>query len=76
MPKRNAAKSRCCCFPPLTLTSRAGHDLSDLAVTDVAASNEDDVLLVHPNVPTATSERLGVPTLMSRMLEAEELDLR
>ena len=29
---------------------------------------------VHPNVPTATSEALGVPTLMSRMLDVEELD--
>ena len=70
-------RNTCCCFPTLTFTSSAGHDLSDLAAMDVAATSEgEDVLLVHPNVPTATSERLGVPTLMSRMLEAEELDLR
>ena len=29
---------------------------------------------VHTNVPTSTSEVLGVPTLMSRMLDIEELD--
>jgi sacsin len=32
------------------------------------------VTLVHPNVPSSTAEALGIPTLMSKMLEAEELD--
>ena len=52
-----------------------GRDLSDLA--DLAdEKTEEEPLLVHPNVPSSTSEALGVPTLMSRVLEAEELDFR
>ena len=47
---------------------REGHDLSDLA------DGEDKLLFVHPNIPNSTSEALGVPTLMSRMLDAEEID--
>ena len=64
------------CFSLFTTCSSAsqGHDLADL--NDDEAAGDDDVLLVHPNVPSATSEKLGVPTLMSRMLEAEELDFR
>lgn len=37
--------------------------------------DEQHIALVHPNVPSSTSEALGVPTLMSRMLDAEELDI-
>ena len=47
---------------------REGHDLSDLA------DGEDKLLFVHPNIPNSTAEALGVPTLMSRMLDAEEID--
>jgi len=35
---------------------------------------DEAVSIVHGNVPNSTAEALGVPTLMSRMLEAEELD--
>ena len=48
---------------------RAGYDLHDLLDEE-----EEEMLFVHPNVPNNTSEALGVPTLMSRMLDAEELD--
>ncbi|CAH1796047.1 unnamed protein product [Owenia fusiformis] len=48
---------------------RKGHDLSDLE------EDEEQILFVHPNIPNTTAEILGVPTLMSRMLDAEELDL-
>ena len=48
---------------------RAGYDLRDLL-----DGEEEEMLFVHPNVPNSTSETLGVPTLMSRMLDAEELD--
>ena len=46
-----------------------GHDLGDWL------DGEESMQFVHPNVPTATSEMLGVPTLMSRMLDVEELDI-
>ena len=47
--------------------------MEDFGIED----NEDGskISLVHPNVPIGTSEALGVPTLMSRMLDAEELDI-
>ena len=35
----------------------------------------DDILFIHPNLPVATAEALGVPALMSRVLHAEELDI-
>ena len=47
---------------------RQGYDMKDLA------EDNEELLFVHPNVPNSTSEALGVPTLMSRMLDAEELD--
>ena len=43
----------------------------DLMVFD----EQDGVRFVHQNVPTRTAEALGVPTLMSRMLNAEEFDI-
>lgn len=49
---------------------RQGYSYSDFGMTD-----DEHIALVHPNVPTSTSEALGVPTLMSRMLDAEELDI-
>ncbi|KAK2153631.1 hypothetical protein LSH36_291g08049 [Paralvinella palmiformis] len=45
-----------------------GYDLGSFTEED------DNLLLVHPNLPIVTSQTLGVPTLLSRMLEAEELD--
>ena len=53
----------------LPLSLLPGYDLSD-----IIEEGEERILLVHTNVPTSTSEALGVPTLMSRMLDAEELD--
>ncbi len=47
---------------------RQGYDLNDMIEGD------EQIRFVHPNVPNTTSEALGVPTLMSRMLDAEELD--
>jgi len=44
------------------------------STNDLSTSVEDRLHLVHPNVPTSTAEALGIPTLMSKMLEAEELD--
>ena len=34
-----------------------------------------DYFYVHPNVPNSTAERLGVPTLTNRMLDADELSI-
>ena len=34
---------------------------------------QDGITFIHPNLPIATAEALEVPTLMSRMLNAEEL---
>ena len=48
---------------------KQGHDLTDVD------DDEEELLFVHQNIPNRTSERLGVPTLMSRMLDAEELDI-
>ncbi|ELT96105.1 hypothetical protein CAPTEDRAFT_195081 [Capitella teleta] len=48
---------------------RQGYDINDFQ-----EGSERQFYLVHPNVPVSTSEALGVPTLMSRMLDAEELD--
>jgi sacsin len=48
--------------------------MSDFGV-NVGGSVDDEterISLVHANVPTSTSEILGVPTLMSRMLAAEQ----
>ncbi len=53
---------------PCILFAVPGYQLGDLE------EGEDRLLLVHSNVPITTAEVLGVPTLMSRMLEAEELD--
>ena len=44
-----------------------------LDTDDIDESNE--LHFVHPNIPTATAEALGVPPLVSRVLDAEELDL-
>lgn len=46
---------------------------SELANDDVEVDDDFSPLrLVHANVPTRTCEVLGVPSLMSRMLEAEQ----
>ena len=38
--------------------------------------DEDDGMnFIHPNLPVVTAQALGVPTLMSRMLDAEELEV-
>lgn len=34
-----------------------------------------DYLYVHPNVPNSTAERLGVPSLINRMLDPDELSI-
>jgi sacsin len=67
----------CLKFAPLLQCSycddewlRQGYSTSDLTTTP----DDPIVTLVHPNVPTSTAEALGIPTLMSKMLEAEELD--
>ena len=36
---------------------------------------EMDFLYVHPNIPNSTAELLGVPTLMNRMLEPDEMQI-
>jgi len=45
---------------------RRGFDVADF-------SAEDSVTFIHRELPVATAAALGVPTLMSRMLHAEEL---
>ena len=45
---------------------RRGFDVTDF-------SADDDVIFIHPQLPVSTAASLGVPTLMSRMLHAEEL---
>lgn len=45
---------------------RRGFDVTD-------CSAEDNITFIHPQLPVATAAALGVPTLMSRMLHAEEL---
>ena len=52
----------------------AGHSVRDLAGGGSPSEDGGGVTLVHANVPNGTLEALGVPTLLSRMLEAEELD--
>jgi len=51
-----------------------GYTLSDLGVNSELGADDEarPVRLVHGNVPTSTCEALGVPSLMSRMLEAEQ----
>ena len=44
------------------------------STSDLSTSVEDRLHLVHANVPGSTAEALGIPTLMSKMLEAEELE--
>jgi len=61
---------------------RQGHTSGDLVQppgsgrrsSSSTSSGDDSLTLVHANVPGSTLEALGVPTLLSRMLEAEELD--
>jgi len=51
-----------------------GYTLSDLGL-DSELGLEDEasqIRLVHGNVPTSTCEVIGVPSLMSRMMEAEQ----
>ena len=36
---------------------------------------DDGINFIHPNLPMATAQALGVPTLMSRMLDADELEV-
>jgi len=52
-----------------------GYTLSDLGVNSGLGADDDEtrpIRLVHGNVPTSTCEVLGVPSLMSRMMEAEQ----
>ena len=59
-----------------------GYTLSDLGLSSELGDDDDDddaagagagpIRLVHGNVPTSTCEAVGVPSLMSRMLEAEQ----
>ena len=41
----------------------------------VEFDDSDGIILVHHHLPTSTAAALGVPTLMSRMLHAEELEI-
>ncbi len=41
----------------------------------MAFDEQDGINFIHPNLSVATAESLGVPTLMSRMLHAEELSI-
>ena len=52
---------------------RQGHDLDDLS--DLSEDEEHKIMLVHHDIPMSTLEALGVPTLMSRMLDVEEIDI-
>ncbi|KAK2160900.1 hypothetical protein LSH36_125g03013 [Paralvinella palmiformis] len=45
---------------------RQGFDLMEF-------DEQDGIVFIHRNLPIPTAEKLGVPTLMSRMLHAEEL---
>lgn len=47
---------------------------SGYSTGDLTNTVDDSVTLVHPNVPSSTAEALGIPTLMSKVLEGEELD--
>jgi len=58
-----------------------GYTLSDLGLNSELGSSSSSsdadaevsaIRLVHGNVPTSTCEVLGVPSLMSRMFEAEQ----
>ncbi|KAK3735701.1 hypothetical protein QZH41_001317 [Actinostola sp. cb2023] len=49
---------------------KQGHDVIDIDDTD-----DVKIKFIHRNIPTATAEVLGVPTLMSRILDADELDM-
>ena len=56
----------------------AGYSTSDLSASGGGVGGgvggEDRVFLVHANVPASTADALGVPTLVSKMLDAEQLD--
>ena len=52
----------------------AGYSTSDLSASGGGGGGEDRVFLVHANVPASTADALGVPTLVSKMLDAEQLD--
>ena len=54
----------------ISCADRTGYSVSDFGIN--SDDNAEKIFLVHPNVPTSTSELLGVPTLMSRMLAAEQ----
>ena len=41
----------------------------------VEFDESDGIILVHHHLPTSTAAALGVPTLMSRMLHADELEI-
>ena len=41
----------------------------------VTFDEQDGIFFIHDNVPVSTAEALHVPTLMSRMLHAEELEI-
>ncbi|KAK3735703.1 hypothetical protein QZH41_001319 [Actinostola sp. cb2023] len=49
---------------------KQGHDVIDIDDTD-----DVKIKFIHRNIPTTTAEVLGVPTLMSRILDADELDM-
>ncbi|KAK3746289.1 hypothetical protein QZH41_016544, partial [Actinostola sp. cb2023] len=49
---------------------KQGHDVIDIDDTD-----DVKIKFIHRNIPTATAEVLGVPTLMSRILDADELEM-
>ena len=48
----------------------AGFNMNDLD------DDDDGLQFVHANLPSSTAEALGVPSLMGRMLDADELDFR
>ena len=66
------AEGTVCLFPASDCTYcdvewlRKGFDSMEFDETD-------GIILIHPHLPTSTAAALGVATLMSRMLHAEEL---
>ncbi len=47
---------------------KMGKDEDDL-------TDDIEIKMIHPDIPTSLAEALNIPSLMSRLLDAEELDM-
>ena len=62
------------CFLPVDACTYCDIEWLQQGFSLQSFDEKDGIHLIHPNLPVATAEALGVLTLMSRMLLAEEFD--